>query len=167
MEALDTISTVYYRDSALKYIEIVRLLGSIHKKLWILDRNGFRNLDNARYYYDFAFNKERSFYDKFNTIVCDFLFTYYKKYKEANCEKDSLVEQTYNLLNYLLDIEKEESFLQRDNIKCIYACIAHCNLMLGDYQKNTLYELLFMQQNPNARELNTYTEFKDLILSAI
>ena len=143
--------------------ETLGITGAIYKRLWLNDRDVIEYLDRAIKYYKKGFTINSDYYTGENYALClDFKSQisdddekiYYKI--EAKKTRKSIIEIIRNL-------ENDDDFLIRSDLKWIYATLSNCYLALGNSEDHKIYEQKFFETTMIKWEIETYEKSKEHI----
>ncbi|MGU9937952.1 TRAFs-binding domain-containing protein [Empedobacter brevis] len=146
--------------------ETLGITGAIYKRLWMLDKSEMEYLDRAIKYYEKGFAINSDYYTGENYALClDLKGAHIDDKEEKIYCKLEARKTRRKIINIINNLELDDDFLIRSDLKWIYATLANCHLALNnitDFEKN---EALFMKKYPVSWELETYNNSKTNILN--
>lgn len=146
--------------------ETLGITGAIYKRLWLLDQTELEYLDRAITYYDKGFAINSDYYTGENYAVClDLKGNFINDSDEkVYCRLEARKART-KIIAIIKKLEEDDDFLQRIDLKWVYATLSNCYLGLQMTTEAKKYEELFYQQTNVEWELETYQENKRHILN--
>lgn len=145
--------------------ETLGITGAIYKRLWLNNQSTLEYLDRAIKYYKKGFTINSDYYTGENYALClDFKSVtsqiddekiYYNF--EAKKTRESIIE-------LIKDLESDEDFLKRSDLKWIYATLSNCHLALDNRTSYQFYEEKFYKLTNITWELETYEKSKEHII---
>jgi tetratricopeptide (TPR) repeat protein len=145
--------------------ETLGIAGSINKRLWLLTKD-IEYLNKAIFYYKKGFNLNSDYYTGENYALClelkheQIMYVEEKVYYKFEAKKTR--EQIVKIIEQLKE-RGGEDFEKRNDIRWIYATLAHCHFSLGNEDLHSAYEDKFKALNQADWEWDTYNDSKQQI----
>lgn len=147
--------------------ETLGITGAINKRLWQLTYES-TYLDRAINFYKKGFQINEDYYTGENYALClDF------KAKSENDSREKIYLQMEaqksreKIIEVINDIFEDEDFLDRTDLKWIYATFSHCQLAAGNKEKADEYEKLFLNEIDADWEKETFENSKKHIVEIL
>ncbi len=146
--------------------ETLGVTGAIYKRLWLKNDATIEYLDRAIKYYKKGFTINSYYYTGENYALClDFKSEtttnsdekiYYKL--EAQKTRESIIE-------IIEELENDDDFLKRSDLKWIYATLSNCYLALNNQALHKEYEQKFYELTNVNWEKETYEKSREHIIN--
>lgn len=142
--------------------ETLGITGAIYKRLWLNNKETVDYLDRAIQYYKKGFTINSDYYTGENYALClDFksqitVISDEKIYYRLESKK---TRET--IIKLIIELEQDEDFLIRSDLKWIYATLSNSYLALDDEKNHLKYEQLFFEMTTVGWELETYNKSKE------
>ncbi|MCU0351828.1 MAG: DUF4071 domain-containing protein, partial [Flavobacterium sp.] len=148
--------------------ETLGITGAIYKRLWLNNQNTIEYLDRAIKYYKKGFTINSDYYTGENYALClDF-----KSYITSNPDEKiyyrlEAKKTRETIIEIIHELENDDDFLKRSDLKWIYATLSNCFLALDDQSSHQQNEQRFYELTSVAWELETYEKSKQHIIKIL
>jgi tetratricopeptide (TPR) repeat protein len=144
--------------------ETLGLAGAISKRLWLIT-NDVEQLNLAITYYKRGFEIVKDYYNGENLALCyDYRSRTQTDDNEKLFDQMSAKKTRENVLKIVDELIDSDNLQDRVDRKWIYASKSICLLALNNRDSALKYENLFLQENPNEWEKETFNQSKTEIL---
>ena len=146
--------------------ETLGITGAIYKRLWMNDKNVTDYLDRAIKYYKKGFTINSDYYTGENYALClDFKSEISEDANEKIYYKIEAKKVREAIIEIIYELEKDEDFLIRSDLKWIYATLSNSYLALDQSEKHKEYEQEFFRLTNVEWEIETYRNSKESIIN--
>ncbi len=163
LDALQIINQLNPEDHPANDPETLGITGAIYKNMWLIE-NDITLLDRAIDYYGKGYKMNRDYYTGENYALClDFKAQMEENPEEQIYYRIEARKTREEIITILKAYEEEEDFKNRNNLKWIYATMAHCLFALNKTEEALPYEELFLSLSDAPWDKETYEKSKQLL----
>ncbi|KAA6317589.1 hypothetical protein EZS27_032277, partial [termite gut metagenome] len=145
--------------------ETLGIAGAINKRLWLLN-NDIEYLNRAIEYYKRGFNLNSNYYTGENYALCLELKSEQITDKEEQIYNKIEANKTREQIIKIIDrLKEDDDFDIRNDIRWIYATLAHCYLVQDNNKLHIEYENKFKELKQADWEWKTYNDSKQIIIN--
>ncbi|UTH49559.1 hypothetical protein KBW81_07350 [Loktanella salsilacus] len=147
--------------------ETLGIAGAIHKNMWFLN-DDIETLNLALSFYERGFDLRGDYYNGENAATCFQIRSEVQDdSREALFDRMSARKIRAELVVHWESVVLDDEFDQRSDQMWIFATLANCLFALGETDKASEYEKLFIAEEPAQWALETYASGKEFALSGL
>lgn len=139
--------------------ETLGISGAIYKRLWLQNKKSPEFLNRAIEFYNRGFTINQDYYTGENYATCLILRS---TIEEEDSRKQFYIEKAKEvqteIIKIINNLEDDEDFEKRSDLKWIYATLANCYYFLDDTENYCLNDKRFKEEKPEDWELQSYEE---------
>lgn len=139
--------------------ETLGITGAIYKRLWQNNKETLDYLNRAIDYYKRGFTINQDYYTGENYALClDLKSQITTDPDEKIFLNYSAKETRKEIIEIIENLEGDDDFKSRSDLKWIYATLSHCYIAIGNEELHQVYNQKFMSLNPVDWEVQTYRD---------